>query len=87
MDWFVELDASETRQNGLEFVEGLWTEKLAIIAILFSVAIVVVSLVWCLLGGDLQTVFTVMSFVLTLVAAQIAIVALYFQLATATPDN
>lgn len=82
VDWFVELDASETRQNGLEFVEGLWTEKLAGIAVLFSVAIVVVSIVWCILGGNLQTVFTVMGFVLTLVAAQIALVALYFQVTT-----
>jgi hypothetical protein len=87
VDWFVELDASEERQNGLEFVEGLWTEKLAIIAVMFSIAIVVVSIVWCLLGGNLQTVFTVMGFVLTLVAAQIALVALYFQLATASPDG
>ena len=49
VDWFVELDASETRTNGLEFVEGLWAEKLAIIAILFSIAIIVVSIVWCAL--------------------------------------
>ena len=85
VDWFVEFDASETRQNGLEFVEGLWAEKLAAIAVVFSIAIVVVSVVWCALGGNLQTVFTVMGFVLTLVAAQIALVALYYQVAT--PGN
>lgn len=87
---------------GLEFQEGLWAEKLAIIAIIITVAIVVVSIVWVVKGGGLQTVFTVMSFVLTgaagkfsgvttLVhvrmkrprltgnAAEIALVALYFQ--------
>jgi hypothetical protein len=81
----VEFDASETRQNGLEFVEGLWADKLAAIAVVFSIAIMVVSVVWCALGGNLQTVFTVMGFVLTLVAAQIALVALYYQVAT--PGN
>ena len=85
VDWFVEFDASETRQNGLEFVEGLWADKLAAIAVVFSIAIMVVSVVWCALGGNLQTVFTVMGFVLTLVAAQIALVALYYQVAT--PGN
>ena len=50
---------------GLEFQEGLWAEKLAIIAILITIAIIVVSIVWVVRGGDLQTVFTVMSFVLT----------------------
>lgn len=46
VDWFVEFDASETRQNGLEFVEGLWAEKLAVIAIICSLAIIVISIVW-----------------------------------------
>lgn len=49
---------------GLEFVEGLWAEKLAALAIFFTIAIIVASATWCALGGDLQTVFTVMSFVL-----------------------
>jgi hypothetical protein len=49
VDWFVEFDASESRQNGLEFVEGLWAEKLAIIAVIFSIAILAVSIVWCAL--------------------------------------
>lgn len=51
VDWFVDFDANDTRQNGIEFVEGLWAEKLAIIAVMFSIAIVVVSLVWCILVG------------------------------------
>ena len=67
VDWFVALDEGDQRTNGLEFVEGIWAEKLAFVAILASVAIVVVSIVWCVLGGSLQTVFTVMSFVLGLV--------------------
>ena len=50
---------------GLEFQEGLWAEKLAIIAIMLTIAIVVVSIVWVIQGGVLQTVFTVMGFVLT----------------------
>ncbi|KAG8534006.1 uncharacterized protein KY384_000848 [Bacidia gigantensis] len=50
---------------GLEFVEGLWAEKLAVVAVAVSVAIVVVSIVWCVRGGELQTVFTVMGFVLS----------------------
>jgi len=82
VDWFVEFDAGDTRTNGLEFVEGLWADKLAAVAIIFSIAIVVVSVVWCALGGGLQTVFTVMGFVLTFVAAQIALVALYYQVAS-----
>ncbi len=71
MDWFVEFDRNDPSiSNGLEFIEGLWAEKLALVAILASVAIVVVSIVWCVLGGDLQTVFTVMGFVLTFVAGK-----------------
>ncbi|KAF1992531.1 hypothetical protein K402DRAFT_449858 [Aulographum hederae CBS 113979] len=81
IDFFTTLDASDTRPNGLQFIEGLWAEKLAIVAVLFSIAIVVVSIVWCVLGGDLQTVFTVMGFVLTFVAAEIALAALYYQVA------
>jgi hypothetical protein len=70
VDFFVELDRSDERQNGLEFIEGLWADKLAAVAVLCSLAIIVVSIVWCALGGDLQTVFTVMSFVLTLIAGE-----------------
>ena len=70
VDWFTEFDAGDKRQNGLEFIEGLWADKLALLAILATIAIVVVSIVWCVLGGNLQTVFTVMSFVLTLVAGK-----------------
>jgi hypothetical protein len=70
VDWFVEFDANDDRTNGLEFVEGLWADKLAAVAIVFSIAIVVVSIVWCLKGGQLQTVFTVMSFVLSFVAGE-----------------
>ena len=70
MDWFVELDANDRRPNGLEFVEGLWAEKLAAVAVIFSVAIVAVSIVWCIKGGNLQTVFTVMGFVLTFAAGE-----------------
>lgn len=79
VDFFVEFDRDDERQNGLEFIEGLWAEKLTAVAIIATVAIVVTSIVWCVLGGDLQTVFTVMSFVLTLIAAQIALAALYYQ--------
>lgn len=50
---------------GLEFKESLWAEKLALIAILITIAIIVVSIVWCIRGGQLQTVFTVMGFVLS----------------------
>jgi len=70
VDWFVEFDANDDRTNGLEFVEGLWANKLAVIAIVFSVAIIVVSIVWCLKGGQLQTVFSVMGFVLSFVAGE-----------------
>jgi hypothetical protein len=70
VDWSVELDANDDRTNGLEFVEGLWADKLAAVAIGFSIAIVIVSIVWCVKGGQLQTVFSVMSFVLSLVAGE-----------------
>lgn len=70
VDWFVEFDADDSRTNGLEFVEGLWAEKLAAIAILATIAIIVVSVVWCVKGGNLQTVFTVMGFVLTGIAGE-----------------
>jgi len=70
VDFFSEFDRSDQRQNGLEFVEGLWADKLAAVAVIATIAIIVVSIVWCVLGGDLQTVFTVMSFVLTLIAGK-----------------
>ena len=66
VDWFTEFKAQDRGKTvGLEFQEALWAEKLAIIAILITIAIVIVSVVWALKGGQLQTVFTVMGFVLT----------------------
>ena len=66
VDWFTDFKATERgKPVGLEFQEGLWAEKLAIIALLITLAIIVVSIVWVLRGGELQTVFTVMGFVLT----------------------
>ena len=59
-----------TRQKGLEFVEGLYIEKLAAVAIIASIAIIAVSIVWCVLGVNLQTVFTVMGFVLAFVTGK-----------------
>ena len=66
MDFFTALrDRDPEKTVGLEFLEGLWAEKLALVAVLITIAIVIVSIVWCIRGGDLQTVFTVMGFVLT----------------------
>lgn len=65
VDWFLDFQQDRDKTYGLEFVEGLWAEKLAVVAILVTLAIIVVSAVWCYYGGDLQTVFTVMGFVLT----------------------
>lgn len=49
VDWFVELEStSADKSYGLEFKEGLWAEKLAIFAILVTIAIIVVSVVWCI---------------------------------------
>ena len=70
VDWFTEFDAGDKRQNGLEFVEGLWADKLAVVAIIASIAIIGVSIGWSLAGGVLQTVFTVMGFVLSFVAGE-----------------
>ena len=81
VDWFEEFDNNDKRTNGLEFVEGLWADKLAVVAIIATIVIIAVCIIWAALGGVLQTVFTVMSFVLTLVAAQIALAALYYQVA------
>ena len=65
VDWFAEFkEDAKGKTVGLEFVEGLWAQKLAALALFFTFAIIVASAVWCALGGDLQTVFTVMSFVL-----------------------
>ena len=78
VDWFEGFDAGDDRRVGLQFVEGLWADKLAFFGIAATVAIIVVSIVWCVRGGSLQTVFTVMGFVLTLVSgmwiASIAVV-------------
>ena len=52
-------------------MEGLWAEKLAGVAIVATVAIVVTSIVWVVRGGGLQTVFTVMGFVLSGVAGEL----------------
>ncbi len=71
VDWFEDFDSNDQRTNGLEFVEGLWADKLAAIAILATIGIITACIVWCLKGGDLQTVFTVMGFVLTLVAGKL----------------
>ena len=66
VDFFVRFaDKNPNVPVGLEFVEGLWAEKLAAVAVLITIAIIVVSIVWCVKGGQLQTVFTVMGFVLT----------------------
>ena len=66
VDWFIDFRATDpSKTYGLQFVEGLWAEKLAFVAVLITVAIVAVSIVWCVRGGELQTVFTVMGFVLS----------------------
>ena len=66
VDFFSELTSQDSGKTyGLEFMEGLWAEKLAMVAVLITIAIIVVSIVWCVKGGQLQTVFTVMGFVLT----------------------
>jgi hypothetical protein len=70
VDWFVDFDTNDRRPNGLEFVEGLWANKLAAVAVILSVAIIVISMVWVFKGGSLQTVFTVMGFALTFVAGE-----------------
>ncbi|KAE7996946.1 hypothetical protein FH972_001622 [Carpinus fangiana] len=70
IDWFVQYKTDPSKSYGLEFVEGLWAEKLAFIAICFTVGIIITSVVWCVKGGDLQTVFTVMGFVLSGVAGE-----------------
>lgn len=81
VEWFERFERENTRDDmwGLEFIEGLWADKLAAVAILLTAAIIVVSAVWCARGGELQTVFTVMSFVLGGVTAELALVALYYQ--------
>jgi len=76
VDWFTEFKHDDQGKTvGLEFQEGLWAEKLALIAILATVAIIVVSTVWALMGGQLQTVFTVMGFVLSGAAGEISAMA------------
>lgn len=73
VDWFTQFkDNDRGKTVGLEFKEGLWAEKLALIAILITVAIIVVSIVWALRGGQLQTVFTVMGFVLSGAAGRLS---------------
>jgi len=79
IDWFVEFEQNPDRTYGLEFVEGIWAEKLGILAIAVNIATIAVSIVWVIKGGNLQTVFTVMSFIITAVAADIALLALYYQ--------
>jgi hypothetical protein len=79
VDWFVEFDRSSPGETkGLEFKEGLWAEKLLIVAVLCTITIITVSVVWCALGGDLQTVFTVMGFVLSLIAGELTPASLMF---------
>lgn len=66
VDWFTRFkDDNPDQTVGLEFVEGLWAEKLVAIALLITIAIIMISIVWVIEGGQLQTVFTVMGFVLT----------------------
>lgn len=66
VDWFAHLkDQNPDQTVGLEFVEGLWAGKLVAIALLITVAIIIVSVVWVVKGGNLQTVFTVIGFVFT----------------------
>ena len=81
IEWFEDFERENGRdaECGLQFIETLWADKLAAVAILLTAAIIVVSAVWCARGGELQTVFTVMSFVLGGITAELALVALYFQ--------
>lgn len=65
IDWLVQFrdggDSSKT--YGLEFVESLWIEKLAVLSILLTFGLILACILWVTLGGDLGTVFTVMDFV------------------------
>ena len=74
VDWFTRFKADDRGKTvGLEFQEGLWAEKLALIAIAITIAIIIVSIVWVVKGGQLQTVFTVMGFVLSGAAGEFAL--------------
>ena len=65
VDWLVHLKNSgdPTKSYGLEFVEGLWVEKLVLAAIVGSVALLIPSILWPLKGGDIGNVFTLLDFV------------------------
>ena len=69
VEWFAEFDnTNQAKTYGLEFIEGVWAEKLGLIAIAINIAIIVASVIWAMKGGDLQTIFTIMGFIITAAA-------------------
>lgn len=65
VDWLVHLRNSGDpgKSYGLEFVEGLWVEKLFWAAVIGTVALLIPSFLWPLLGGQIGNVFTLLDFV------------------------
>lgn len=63
--WLVHLKNSGDpgKSYGLEFVEGLWVEKLVHAGSFGSALMLIPTILWPLRGGELGIVFTVLSFV------------------------
>ena len=64
IEWFVHLKNSGDpgKSYGLEFVEGLWVQKLLWAAVVGTVAMLIPSIVWPLKGGDIGNVFATLDF-------------------------
>lgn len=69
--WFAKMGSETDRTCGLEFKEGLWAEKFGLLVVGAMVADATTCIIWCTKGGDLDTVFTVMGFVLAAEAGKL----------------
>ncbi|KAL9056767.1 MAG: hypothetical protein Q9162_002738 [Coniocarpon cinnabarinum] len=72
IEWMAHLKNSGDpgKSYGLEFVEGLWIAKLVWAAILGSISLIIPSILWPALGGQLGDVFTTLDFVESWFAGQ-----------------
>ncbi|KAI9794278.1 MAG: hypothetical protein M1833_000421 [Piccolia ochrophora] len=78
--WVFAMKADPYNKEGLEFVEGWNGRKIAIIGASVLIGTTLMAGLWAGLGGDLQTVFTVASFLLALSTASIGLLAILSQI-------
>lgn len=69
--WVEKLKSDPDERFGLEFVESWDGQRIILLGTVVLLVIVGLSAIWVIKGGDLQTVFTVMGFILSVTTSKL----------------